>query len=273
MVVSVEDHFLSQAALPWVACCSRSSYWKEQQNCSFPCGQPSTLSFPKADPPSEAGPTLLAAMGWQLCVWLSTPTHWFGATVQFWTVSLILSCFDLQHGFHVCQWDVSWRRGNGKLFSTCAPVLMGDATSQTTAGLCCLCLDGSALLPLPTAILVLFVHLSRHYSLPTLRQFLGGFCHFFALRQNSYCVDICSLPYLPCLLWLSPFLKTLQSSAPLQYYIIFFLALHSCHSICYLSSQKARVVGSVIRVLGHWDGRKLVTLWLLLGGGNMAKCA
>lgn len=32
---------------------------------------------------------------------------------------------------------------------------------------------------------------------------LRSFCHSFALHQNSYCVDICFLPYLPCLLWLS----------------------------------------------------------------------
>lgn len=53
-----------------------------------------------------------------------------------------------------------------------------------------------------------------------------SFCHSFALHQNSYCVDICSLLYLPCLLWFSSLLKIVLPLAPLQYYIIFFPSLH-----------------------------------------------
>lgn len=146
---------------------------KEQQNCSSPHGQGPTLSFPRAGPPSEAGPSLLAVVGWQLCVWLSAPAHRCGAVAQFQTVSIAWPCFDLQHSLSVCQWDLSWRRGNGKLFPTCAPVLMGDVRPGTTAGPSCLCLGGSKLWQLPAAVLVPSVHLLPHCSLPALSSFLG----------------------------------------------------------------------------------------------------
>lgn len=89
---------------------------------------------------------------------------------------------------------------------------------------------------------------------------LRSFCHSFGLHQNSYCVDICSLPRLPCLLWLSCAgkLTTFSAHAILYYFLSSFTL--SCHSICYpLSSQKVGVVDTVIRVLGQQGVRNLVT--------------
>lgn len=145
---------------------------------------------------------------------------------------------------------------------------MGYVKSGTTAGLSCLCLPSSTPLQLPAAVLVLSVRPPPCCSLPAPRSS----CHSFALHQNSSCVDVFSLPYLPCLLWLSPKnLITFGTLAVLHYFLYSFALF--CHSIYCPLAPRRRVVGTVIRVLGRWDVRKLVTSWLLLGGRDLANSA
>lgn len=166
---------LSWAALPWTSCCSGALPRKEQQNCSFPCGQAPTLSFSKADPPSQ----ILVPSFW---------LQWAGSSVSgclYQCVTLAQWCSSelsplpcvalIYHTVSVRVRDTSSRRGNGKLCSTCGPALMGDVKSGTTAGPSCLCLASSTLLQLPAVILVLFVHLPTRCSLPALSSFLGVF--------------------------------------------------------------------------------------------------
>lgn len=161
--------------LPWAACCSRSSAQEGTVKLFISLWASShfVLSQSRCTLRGWSHPSGCSEVA-ALCPAVRTSTSvWSGSAVPnclHWS-----RCFDLQYGVCACQRDVSWRRGNEKLFSTHAPALMGDVKSGIIAGPSCLCLVGSTLLQLPTAVLVLFVHLPPRGSLPALSSFLGVF--------------------------------------------------------------------------------------------------